>query len=380
MPMRPPRPSPGHAIRDALLVALLALVVPFAAAGAQVGPAPVFAGIVVDSASGAGVAGAEVTIRGQRAITDAQGQFRLYVPRTTVDTVRIRRLGFRGKVRVVGSAEDPLALRIPLASIPQQLSPVVVEAEFGGFSGRLAGYYRRLATRTTGQFVTREELDREQTGLLTNVLQRLPGIHVRRGPGAPTLTMRGRNCYPLVWLDGIAMPAGTVDLDSFSPTSLHGVELYLGAMSVPHRFQASRGQSECGTIVLWSRGPDTDPVGGRTSVKPEELERLIAAGGLYTADEVDQIAVAKPGTDAVAYPQSMRAANVSGSVVAEFIVDTSGHVEPGSSGIVSATNTAFAEEVLRMLSSAAYTPAKRRGMVVRQLVRQRFVFGEPATP
>lgn len=359
-------------MRSGLLALALIGAAPMAGAQQQ-SSAPTVVGVVVDSASGAPIAGVEVSLAGARGMTDGAGAFRLHVARTDADTLRIRRLGFRARaIRLTDAAQ----VRVTLAAIPQQLSPVVVEAHWGGYTGRLAGYYERQERRTTGQFITRADLDDERTGLLTNVLQRMPGVSVRRGSGAPQLSLRGRNCRPLVWLDGVAMPSGDVDLDSFSPSSLHGVELYLGANSPPMRFQALRGRSECGTVVLWSRGPDTDPV-GRDESDPAALERLIAERMVYTADEVDQVATVQGSPVVVEYPQQLKAIDVTGIVTVEFIVDAQGTMEVGSFGVVSTPHPRFAPAIRDAVQGARYTPAMRGGRPVRQLVRQRFAFGDP---
>lgn len=356
-------------------IALL-LLAALPAAGAQQQPAaPGIRGVVVDSASGVPLVGVEVALGRRRGLTDENGIFQLPGTRTEADTLRLRRLGFRPRV-VALTAEDPATgLQLALAVIAQQLAPVVVEARWNGYTGRLAGYYERLERRTIGQFITRAELDAEQTGLLTNVLQRMPGIQVRRGKGAPVLSMRGRDCRPLVWIDGAPLTAGAVDLDSFSPSSLHGIELYLGAMSAPLRFQSLRGQSECGTILLWSRGPDTDPL-DRPRSTPGQLERLIADEHVFTADQVDTVARVQGGGIVVPYPPLLKAMNVTGSVTVEFIVDADGRMEPESFGIVAATDPRFAEHILDALQAATYTPAMRNNARVRQLVRQRFSFGD----
>lgn len=335
---------------------------------------PRYEGIVVDSATGVGIARAEVVIGQRRTATDADGIFVLAGARFDDDTLRVRRLGFRARTIPLTAIAAGEAVRVALSAIPQQLDPIVVQARWEGYVGRLAGYYRRLARGTTGQFITRADLDGERAGLLTNVLQRVPGVQVRRGAGGPELSMRGRNCRPLVWLDGVAL-RGEVDLDAFSPSSLHGVELYFGAVSAPLRFQALKGMSECGTILLWSRGPDTDPVGMPADAAPDALQRLIAAKSIYTADDVDQAARAEPGGMRVEYPQLLRAMNVRGSIVAEFIVDTNGVVEPESFSVVMASDRRFADAVRRALQQARFRPAERGGRKVRQLIRQRYEFG-----
>jgi TonB family protein len=353
-----------------------ALVVASRVAGAQV----MVSGVVRDSASGAAVSGAEVRVMGTtaRMRTEEDGTFRLRAAEGGRSTIEVRRLGFRPLSLDVGAGAEQLQLVI--ASIPFTLAPLVIRAEHVRYTGRLAGYYERLAKRTQGLFITRADLDRERPPQLTDMLQRSPGVRVTRGrPGAQSIRMRGRDCRPLVWLDGAPMSSGDVDLDSFAPTTLEGIELYLGS-NVPSHFMASRGQSDCGTILLWSRGPDTEPPRATHSVSAEELEGLIASFGVYTSDQVDSVAVrVGPEGWRVPYPPSLQAAGVRGSVAAEFVVDTLGRVEPSRLGIVSSTDRFFSAAVAGALPAAQFRPAVRRGRRVRQLVRQTFEF-EPEPP
>ncbi|MDB4887460.1 MAG: TonB family protein, partial [Gemmatimonadetes bacterium] len=338
------------------------------------------AGVVRDSASGAAVSGAEVRVAGTtaRMRTGEDGAFQLRAAEGGLSTLEVRRLGFRPASLEVGGGAA--ALQIVIASIPFTLAPLVIRAEHARFTGRLAGYYERLSKRTQGVFITRADLDRERPPQLTDMLQRSPGVRVTRGrPGAQSIRMRGRDCRPLVWLDGAPMSSGDVDLDSFAPTTLEGIELYLGS-NAPAHFTAARGQSDCGTILLWSRGPDTEPPRAPRSVSTEELEALIASFGVFTSEQVDT-AAARVGPEGwrVPYPPSLQAAGVRGSVSAEFVVDTLGRVEPARVGIVSSTDRFFSAAVAGALVSAQFRPAVRRGRRVRQLVRQTFDF-EPESP
>lgn len=335
-------------------------------------------GAVVDSASGVGIALAEVVIDGRsaRASTDEHGAFRLSAEALPF-TVRVRRLGFEPRaVAVTAQLHSPMIVRL----VPSQryLDAVVVRAERTKYTGRLAGYYSRLEHRTQGVFITREDLEREKPTQLTDMLQRQPGVRITRGrPGAQSVRMRGRDCRPLVWLDGAPMSAGDVDLDSFAPTSLEGIELYLGA-SAPSGFQAARGQSECGTVLLWSRGTDTEPRRASSSTSPAELEELLASLSIFAADQVDTRAALEANGWSVPYPPSLRASGTSGRVVAEFVVDTLGRVEQSRVGIVSSTDPLFSAAVRESAASARFSPAIRGGRRVRQLVRLPFDF-HPAT-
>jgi TonB family protein len=331
-------------------------------------------GVVADSATGVGVAGAEVRLGNVRAVTDASGAFRLNTPFAAGDTLHVRRLGY-GARRVALQSDTLSALRVALAALPHELSPTVVQAVRPRYAGRLAGYYERLESRTTGQFITRAELEQDQQGLLSHILQHSPNVQVRRGRGVPLISMRGKECRPLVWLDGNPMASGTVDLDAFPPRSLHGVELYLGSVSTPQQFQGLGGKSECGTILLWSRGPDTDPVGQGSTSSAAALERLIAQADIYTVDQVDTAALAVAPQLSVTYPPLLRATGVTGTVIAEFVVDTAGLVDESTISFVASSHAAFSEAVRVALMRAAFKAAQRDGRRVRQLVRQRFNFG-----
>jgi TonB family protein len=82
---------------------------------------------------------------------------------------------------------------------------------------------------------------------------------------------------------------------------------------------------------------------------------------------------------AVTYPPSMRASGTNGVVIAEFVVDTTGAVEPDNVGIVSSTDPLFTDAVRDALQLARFRPAIHKGRAVRQLVRQPFEFRAPRT-
>jgi TonB family protein len=270
------------------------------------------------------------------------------------------------------------AVQLVLRPAAQRLARVVVSATRDRYTGRLAGYYQRLERGTQGQFITRADLDREKPPQLTDMLQRQPGVRLSRGrPGPARIQMRGRECLPLVWLDGVSLNGGDVDLDAFAPTTLEGIELYLGA-NVPSRYQGVRGQSECGVVLLWSRGPDTEPKRPGRSITPEELEELIASSTIYTAEQVDSVArLDRTSVPDIEYPPSLRAEHIEGIVLAEFVVDTLGRVEVNRFGIVGSTDPLFSDAVRNAIRGAFYTPAMRGGRRVRQLVRQPFEFKLP---
>lgn len=335
------------------------------------------AGVVTDSA-GAPIFGAhlEDEASASKATTDEQGMFRLVGVPTGTTNVVARRLGFAPasmRVQVAGGGTSGVVFR--LAPLPALLAPVSVRARRAVYTGRLAGYYERLERRSGGAFITREQIDRENPMRLTHIISRTAGVSPTRMRGSGgSVRMRGRGCWPLVWLDGSPMPSAEVDLDTFSPQSIHGVELYLGATSPPARYTLTGRPSMCGTILLWSRGADTDPLRRRWP-RPADLQTIMDTAAVFTADRVDVVARRDASdTVAVTYPPSLAASGVRGSVLAEFVVDTLGRVEPGTVSIASSTHRRFTDAVRDMLDHARYAPAQRAGQRVRQIVLQPFVF------
>ena len=332
----------------------------------------------VTAETGIGLMGADIAVAGTqlRATTDDRGEFRLPgVPAGMIE-VRARRLGFRPdavKINVPESGTESVSIKLAVAS--EELQPVLVRGQSVKYTGRLAGYYERLERRTGGVFITRDQIEHDNPRTLNQLLQRTPGITtLRQRDGSVGVRMRDRTCAPLVWLDGSALPTGGVDLDTFEPSTLEGIELYLGSTGAPARYSWSRDLSNCGTILLWTKGSDTDVPHTRLSA-PSEIEALVASLSVFTADQVDR-AVSRDSTAPldIPYPPSLFAAHTRGTVVAEFVVDAEGQVEKGTFGIVASTHPLFADAVRTAVLGATFRPAIRQGKPVRQLVHQPFEF------
>jgi protein TonB len=80
------------------------------------------------------------------------------------------------------------------------------------------------------------------------------------------------------------------------------------------------------------------------------------------------------GGTAPRYPEMLRTAGVEGTIVAEFVVDTAGRVEPSGVRIVESAHPLFEAAVRQALRGMRFRPAEAGGRKVRQLVRQPFTF------
>lgn len=335
-------------------------------------------GIVTDSA-GAPVSGVSLSIAGSAvtAVTDETGKFRLSSVPNGQAEIHARRLGFIPVDRTfqISSLQSIDNLDFRMAAAPRTLSSVVINAARPEYKGRLAGYYQRLERRSSGHFIARDEIDKKNFRSLSQLLRTVPGLNsVALRVGGNGIRMRGRGCRPLVWIDGVPMPAGEVDLDAFPPSSLHGIELYLGATGIPFELQGTGSTSNCGTIALWSRGSDTEPP-KRHADGASDLSRLIESMTVFSADQVERAAVLEHADGLkVDYPPELFAKGVAGSVLAEFVVDTAGMVEAGTVAVVSSTDPLFSSAVLKSLGNVRYIPAMKSGHAVRQVVHQPYRF------
>ena len=112
-----------------------------------------------------------------------------------------------------------------------------------------------------------------------------------------------------------------------------------------------------------------DTTGTSTTTDP-----VVPNDGVYEAATVDRAVVPFSDNPQPSYPTTLRAAGIEGSVLARFVVDTLGRVEPGSIAFVAATHDAFSESVRYALRHSRFTPARVGQLPVRQLVEQRFSF------
>ncbi|HQR18776.1 MAG TPA: energy transducer TonB [Gemmatimonadales bacterium] len=74
------------------------------------------------------------------------------------------------------------------------------------------------------------------------------------------------------------------------------------------------------------------------------------------------------------YPPVLERAGVGGRVVAQFVIDTTGHPESAGFRILTSTNPAFNEPAKEMIMKSVFRPGKVRGVAVRVQVQQAVSF------
>ena len=336
----------------------------------------------VKDSLGLAIIGAQITIPGSQLIaeTDDSGRFELGKIRPGMLALRFRRLGYQpDTVELLVLAGRSVPLEVTLSRLSVSLTPVVISGR-SDLTGWRAGFYQRKDAGS-GHFFTAEDIDRRNPSMMTDMFRAIPGVSIQpsRGMIRNQIRFRGsRSCAPLTFLDGAPLSAGEFDMDAISPQSIAAMEVYTGSI-VPPRFSVSPGigQRTCGAIVIWSKE-------GQRSVrrhapnaasKAMEISKLVDTRQIFTAAQVDITArqdSAKPVRPM--YPDALYEAQVSGSVMVEFIVTATGQVDPDRISVVFATHPGFVESVRLALEDATYVPAIRGGFPVHQVVQHEFQF------
>jgi TonB family protein len=336
---------------------------------------------------------AEAAAAVRRTSTDDAGTFRFAGVSPGVMLLRIRRVGFRPETLQLEVPQiDGGAVVVPLERVAQPLARHVVRSrgsEPDVASPYLAFERRRAAGQ--GRFVTRADIERRRPQRTSDIFRTVPGVTLVQGPNGTIVpnfrsVMVGRRvCNPFYWVDGSPLGDVPLDLDSFSPNVIEGIEMYSGIATVPGALRSASAGAVCGVVAIWTRHgapKERAPRAAARDARPpadaaSDVERLVAAGDVFTADQVERSAALEAGAEfAPEYPDSLRA--VAGRVVAEFVVDSAGAIERATVGFVSSTNGAFADAVRVALDGVRFVPAARAGRPVRQVVQWPVTF-EPAT-
>lgn len=388
-PMDPmPSRRPDHVrLNRRLLVFASWLLVGVPAAAQQAAPASTFGGIrgMIRDSTGQGLAGVQITIQGASflAETDLDGKFELGKIRPGMLSLRFRRLGFQpDTVDLLVLAGTVVPLDVTLARVAVTLTPVVVRGRTE-LTGWRQGFYQRKDVGN-GHFFTREDIEKRNPSLMTDMFRVIPGVTIQPSQGIirNQLRFRGsRGCAPLTWLDGSPLGAGEFDIDALSPGSIEAFEVYTGS-TAPPRFAVAPGigPRTCGVIVIWSREGQRRPRKPPAVSAASQIAKLVDDRQIFTAAQVDVTArqdTTKPVKPV--YPDVLYDAQVSGSVMVEFIVAATGEVDSERISVVFSTHPLFAEAVRSALESAMYVPALRGGYPVHQVVQHEFVFVPDST-
>ena len=94
----------------------------------------------------------------------------------------------------------------------------------------------------------------------------------------------------------------------------------------------------------------------------------------YFDFQVEKPVVMAPGAQGPAYPDMLRSAGIEGSVLAQFVVDTTGRADMSTFKVLKTDNDLFSTSVKNALARMRFLPAEVGGKKVKQLVQQPFQF------
>jgi TonB family protein len=118
---------------------------------------------------------------------------------------------------------------------------------------------------------------------------------------------------------------------------------------------------------------DTIDLAADAVVQREFLVERPAAPALFEF-QVDRPVRPISGVVGPRYPEALRDQRVEGEVLAQWVVDSTGRVEPGSFKVLKATSPEFVAAVRDVVYAMRYQPAEIGGRRVRQVVHQPFQF------
>jgi|BarGraIncu00222A_1022003.scaffolds.fasta_scaffold01463_1 CarboxypepD_reg-like domain/TonB-dependent Receptor Plug Domain len=230
---------------------------PGAASGPPLAPKPLgtaqLTGTVLGP-EGKPLEGANVYLVGTAigAKADSRGVFRLTGLPSGTQTVEVRQISFalkRYTVDLSPTRESKLAAVLDTRATV--LGAVTVEAKA---ASSIPGFEER-AKRGMGNFLTRDDIEKRQSILTTDLFRTIPGLNVAFDGNNYTVqsSRAGNMSCPMQWyLDGSPFDNSDNSLDQMlRPDDIEGIEIYKSASEVPVQYQGQH--ASCGTILVWTK-------------------------------------------------------------------------------------------------------------------------------
>jgi TonB family protein len=124
--------------------------------------------------------------------------------------------------------------------------------------------------------------------------------------------------------------------------------------------------------VVVPRGEAAQIDTGQAPTAPQPPIEL--GDSIKTEIEVDSAVMRYEDSAAPPYPETLLKRRIEGSVIVQYVVDTTGHADTSTFRVVAATHNDFALSVKRTLPLMRFHPAIMNNHRVAQLVQQPFVF------
>lgn len=262
----PALPRRVRLARITLAALLLVLAVPVLGHAQRNAVQGSIRGRVMDESTNSGIAGALVEFMDGRtrqrgsAVTDAEGNFILPSVPSGPFRLRASRIGFARIVTPYWRVLSGEALTVTVRMHPEAvvLAPLEINAVARSRSPVLASFYHRVERGIGGTYITREEIERRNPGLVSDLLRAVSGVELTQGfvtsvRALPGMGGGANGCPMQIWVDGVlATRGGPVELDALAtPAVLEGIEIHRGLSTVPAEFLTP--EARCGVIAIWTQ-------------------------------------------------------------------------------------------------------------------------------
>lgn len=213
-------------------------------------------GRVTEEGRERGLTAVDITVLGQtpvRALSNNRGRFNLRGLQPGLTEIRFTRLGYAPRTAtLIVQPGRTVELAATMSTRPIELEPitVVVRSRFLVQSG----FYRR-AERAFGRQFTRDDLEKIDPFMTSDVLRRVPGIHLQFDALNPDVVVatsrrgtsfsRGRCVLP-VYVDDVRQ--WEFDLNQIPAEWIEAMEVYQG-IGTPAQYN----RDGCGAVLIWTQ-------------------------------------------------------------------------------------------------------------------------------
>lgn len=259
--------SLGNAVSRALrnaAVFSVAMALSSSLVAQQPTPVSSFLRVYLENEAGTPVKGAEVTVkagRNERVMrADSTGLARFDSVRTGDIEIFVRRLGMKAVTLQTKVQQGDNSVTVFVDETPTLLEERRV-TDTRPVVGRHQELEMRLKRQEASSVVLAAEIEKRNPVKLSSMLRRLPGLTIADSLGQTVaISSRGMkpslmskvNCIMRVMIDGILMAPQT-SLDAIVPTEVYAVEVFNGPARIPPTLSASRTDSWCGLIAIWTK-------------------------------------------------------------------------------------------------------------------------------
>jgi hypothetical protein len=203
-------------------------------------------GRVLEGGREFGVADVDITILTSPPVTtlsDSQGRFSLTDVETGLVEVRFERLGYAARTAtVIVQPDKTIEIAASMSARPIELEAITVVVRSSALERN--GFYQRANSSAGTQF-SREDIGAMNPIYISDLMIRIPGVHMEGGVLLGRLTGFGGICEMRIFVDGLPMEGW--DFDNLPPNNLEAMEVYQG-LSVPIQYGPA-----CGVVLFWTR-------------------------------------------------------------------------------------------------------------------------------